>query len=165
MLGLSKAERFWAKADKTSSPNGCWLWTSTTMTGGYGSFWDNETRKRRRASRVAWELAYGPIPEGLWVLHHCDTPACVRPEHLYTGNQSLNLNDMVGRGRHASVMHPESVLRGERHPMAKLTAAVVISLRERHARGDVSFAELGREHGVTEVAVARAIRRSTWKTV
>ncbi len=164
-LGLSRAERFWIKVAKSLDPEGCWIWTSTHMAGGYGSFWDNETRKRRRSSRVAWELTYGPIPDGLWVLHDCDNPPCVRPDHLYTGTQKRNLADMVNRGRHSSVLHPEAVLRGERHPRAKLTVAAVVSMRKRHANGNVSFVELAREHGVTAGAIEHAIKRETWKTV
>jgi hypothetical protein len=49
--------------------------------------------------RFAWELAYGPIPDGLWVLHHCDNPPCVNIDHLYLGTVKDNTADMMRRGR------------------------------------------------------------------
>lgn len=56
-----------------------------------------------RASRDAWTEAYGPIPDGLWVLHHCDNAACCRPTHLYLGDAVQNARDREARGRHAHI--------------------------------------------------------------
>lgn len=76
----------------------CKLWTGASTTDGYG-------RKRvggrlYLTHRLAWEEAHGPIPEGVNVLHHCDTPACYEVEHLFLGTQADNVNDMVVKGRH-----------------------------------------------------------------
>lgn len=75
-------ERFWSHV-APDRVTGCWIWTSTinTKRGGYGQFADAE-RRNRRAHRVAYELAVGPIPEGLALDHLCRTPACVNPDHL-----------------------------------------------------------------------------------
>ena len=51
-----------------------------------------------RAHRIAWQIAYGPIPAGLLVLHTCDNPGCVNPVHLYIGTQKDNMRDMSIRG-------------------------------------------------------------------
>lgn len=87
-------ERFWAKVTKTE---GCWLWTGSTGEWGYGKF--NVSRRTRTATRGAWEFTYGPIPEGKQVLHHCDTPACVRPDHLFLGTHDDNQEDKGRKGR------------------------------------------------------------------
>jgi hypothetical protein len=95
---LTIDERFWMKVQKS---NGCWEWTAYRDPDGYGRFgW---ARKRRSenilAHRVSWELHYGPIPEGLWICHHCDNPSCVRPDHLFLGDRSMNMKDCAAKGR------------------------------------------------------------------
>lgn len=92
------ADRFWAKVRKT---NTCWLWIGATIKGGYGSFGGIKC-KVGMAHRFSWTLHNGPIPAGLDVLHRCDTPPCVNPEHLFLGTQTDNSRDMVQKGRHYS---------------------------------------------------------------
>lgn len=89
-------------------PNsGCWLWIAGTMIGGYGSIFirhEGDDWKTRRsvfdgAHRVSWILHRGEIPENLRVCHHCDTPSCVNPSHLFLGTASDNTNDSIKKGR------------------------------------------------------------------
>jgi hypothetical protein len=89
--------RFWVNVRKGA---GCWEWTGVLDAGGYGQISIHD--HSRRTHRVSWELNRGPIPGGLWVLHHCDNRKCVRPDHLYLGNAKDNARDMVQRGRHPS---------------------------------------------------------------
>lgn len=77
--------------------NGCWIWQAATTSKGYGSFWLNG--RQERAHRASYTLFRGPIPDGLRVLHHCDTPACVNPEHLYLGTDLDNARDRDQRAR------------------------------------------------------------------
>jgi len=79
------------------SENGCWNWHSSKSAAGYGRFMLNG--KAKIASRVAYELYCGPIPEGACVLHSCDNPACVNPSHLRCGNHKENMDDRASRGR------------------------------------------------------------------
>jgi len=88
------AERF---HEKVRFGRGCWLWTGATMWKGYGAI--GYFGKVLRAHRVAWELCVGPIPRGRQVLHHCDNPACVRPNHLFLGTARDNSRDMSAKGR------------------------------------------------------------------
>ena len=77
--------------------SGCWLWKRGRMGGGYGIL--KLGGAVRYAHRVAFELFFGRIPKRAFVCHECDTPACVRPGHLYAGNNSTNMRDAWARGR------------------------------------------------------------------
>lgn len=91
---MDLATRFWAKVDKSGE---CWLWTAGTFRRGYGAI--KVDGKQVKAHRLAHELFIGPIPEGLHVLHRCDVPGCVRPEHLYAGTDKDNVRDRSSRKR------------------------------------------------------------------
>lgn len=93
-------DRFWAKVRKS---DGCWEWTASRGIRGYGQFRLPRTRQMSGAHRVAYELSVGPIPEGMFVCHHCDNPSCVRPDHLFVGTNSQNILDAVRKGRHRTV--------------------------------------------------------------
>lgn len=88
-------ERFWSKVLKTES---CWIWQGTTDRRGYGHFAVNSHPVK--AHRFAYELVTGPIPDGAHLMHSCDNPPCVKPAHLSLGNNSLNMQDSVAKGRH-----------------------------------------------------------------
>lgn len=89
--------RFW---DKVLVGDGCWEWQAGTQKhNGYGSFSMNG--RDVKAHRVSWLLWYGEIPKGLRVLHRCDNPPCIRPDHLFLGTQKDNVLDAVAKGRHS----------------------------------------------------------------
>ena len=94
LLTERAVNRFWSNVRKTDS---CWLWEGYRNYG-YGVFSVN--RRLMRAHRVSWIMAHGEIPKGLCVLHHCDVPACVRPDHLFIGSQADNVLDCIKKGRH-----------------------------------------------------------------
>src|SRR5258708_7030756 len=75
-------------------PNsGCWLWMRCVDDGGYGKIGGE------LAHRISWTAFIGPIPDDLCVLHHCDTPCCVRPDHLFLGDRKINAEDRETKGR------------------------------------------------------------------
>ncbi|WP_350339401.1 HNH endonuclease signature motif containing protein [Paramicrobacterium chengjingii] len=80
-----------------STENGCLEWTGASV-GGYGNIHVNG--KSTLTHRLAWELAHGPIPNGMVVCHTCDNPPCCNPEHLFIGTQADNVRDMVSKRRH-----------------------------------------------------------------
>jgi hypothetical protein len=118
-------ERFWRYVE--IGP-GCWLWTGAHSSAGYGAFGlDGGTMIG--AHQLAYYLATGEKPNDLFVCHTCDTPACVRPAHLFAGTQAANMADKVRKGRQ---YHPI----GEKNRMAKLCAEDVLAIRARYANGD-----------------------------
>ena len=78
----------------------CWNWTGWTSSAGYGMIGNNY--KDRGAHRYSWELSNGPISKGLCVLHKCDNPACINPDHLFLGTKGDNNRDRVKKGRDAN---------------------------------------------------------------
>lgn len=97
------ARRFWSKVDKNGPDQpeigACWIWTSTLISQGYGQFWLEGGY--RPAAQVALFLESGSWPgPGLFVLHRCDFPPCVRPSHLFVGTPLDNMRDMAAKGRH-----------------------------------------------------------------
>lgn len=73
----------------------CWRWRGKSK---YGTVWRDG--RNHFVHRVSYELHYGPIPLGMFVCHHCDTPGCIRPTHLFLGTQQDNIRDAVAKGRH-----------------------------------------------------------------
>lgn len=153
-----RADRFWARVDRSGD---CWIWTGALAVarGGYGHFYDDDQRLRR-AHRVAWEIVFGAIPDAMAVCHACDTPACVRPDHLFLGTQGANLADMRAKGR--GYVPPAE--RGVQRYNARLTDAIVRWLRDEHASGRRTV-ELAAEIGVSVGCAAKAIQRQTWRHV
>ncbi len=146
-------QRFWAKVNKT---DGCWLWTAGLDNNGYGCFWHNGTM--HKAPRISWLLTTGAEPGGAFVCHHCDTPACVRPDHLFLGTQRDNLRDMSSKGRRRAGV-------GERHRSAKLTESDVLKIRQMFTGHWATAADMASHHGITVRSVYDIVNRKTWRHV
>lgn len=155
----SIAARFQVKTAPPETPDGCALWTAGTFSCGYGLFkmkCDDGVFRARRAHRVAYELANNCcILPGFEVLHVCDTPLCVRADHLRLGTTQDNVQDCYQKGRQA---------RGEKNSHAKLTEAQVIAIRARHDQGETTIA-LARAFGLCHSAMSAVVRRETWRHV
>ena len=94
-------ERFWSKVDK-NGPNGCWIWTAYRNEKGYGKFYFS-VGTMRRAHRLAYDWAKGPVPTGLILDHLCRVPACVNPDHLEAVTHQTNTLRGIGpAARHAA---------------------------------------------------------------
>ena len=93
-------ERLFSKVEKTPT---CWLWHGSKGHAGHGQIlvWVDGNRRLTGTHRVAWECLVGPIPAGALVLHKCDVPNCVNPDHLFLGSHDDNTKDMISKGRMA----------------------------------------------------------------
>lgn len=100
-------ERFWKKVTVGA---GCWTWTAHRDRDGYGQMNLDSTGKKVSAHRAAWQIANGPVPDGMFVCHSCDNPSCVRPSHLFLGLPVDNTRDMIAKGRrHRQEVQPPSL--------------------------------------------------------
>lgn len=149
---LDTAGRFWAKADRSGGPDACWNWQAGCYPAGYGIF--SVTRRERKAAhRFAYELTYGPVPDGAMVLHSCDNKLCVNPAHLRAGSATDNVRDAVERDRHA---------RGERNGGARLTEAQALEVLQL-ARSGVPTGEVAERFGISAIHVRSIARGLRWK--
>jgi len=120
-------EQFWEKVKKSE---GCWLWTAGKNNRGYGQF--RRMRKNTLAHRYSYLISVGEIPVGVFVLHKCDTPLCVRPSHLWLGSQKDNMTDCAQKGR---LLALDKHARGTRIQRAVLNENMVKTIRWLHERG------------------------------
>ncbi len=145
----SLAESLWPRINKNGpipphcpELGPCWVWT------GRGKDYRGAARIGRvnavgvrttmLAYRVAYELEVGPIPPGMFLLHKCDNPSCVRPSHMFVGDAGDNSRDMIAKGRHPYLSDPTRNVRGEKNEHATLTDALVHEIRRRKAAGQKS---------------------------
>ena len=168
---------FWEKVDKNGPVPAhrpelgqCWVWTACKKDTGYGQL--RHDKKLYLAPRLSYEMQHGKIADGLHVLHQCDTPACVRPDHLFLGTNRDNIRDRMSKGRTRPACGklngrhtcPENSARGERSGSAKMTEARVSVIREEYAGGSLC-SEIARLFGVHYSTIECIIKRKTWKHV
>lgn len=142
--------RFWSHVEKTDA---CWLWRGhINGDNHYGQMSING--KEFYMHRFSYELSFGLIPSGMWVLHTCDIRHCVNPAHLYVGDTHDNNRDRQQRGRQA---------KGERCGATKLSAAQVTAIRQAH--GTVPRLVLASEYGVSLSLIAQIVGRRVWRHI
>ena len=150
---LPLKERLLSKA----VPDGdCLMWIGATHPRGYGQIRVNG--KFQKAYRVSYEIHHGAIPAGLVVMHSCDRPGCIKPEHLSVGTQADNVRDMFNKGR-------ANKATGANNAKTKLTAAQVAEARalyipKKYGHG---AAVLGKKFGVSKMAMQEVLAGRTHK--
>jgi hypothetical protein len=108
---------------------------------------------------MSWFLTHGPFDLSLRILHKCDTPPCVNPEHLWIGTQIDNINDMVQKGRQQT---GGGYSVGELHPCAKLTEADVLAMRAERLNDKTPYYVLAQKFGVTTMTAHRVCKGQLW---
>lgn len=160
--------RFMRKVDTSGE---CWRWLGATDEKGYGRFSIGGSHKddgsRRNSMVAAHRFSYvahvGPIPSGggyhgICVLHRCDNPWCVRPEHLFLGTNQDNVHDMDSKGRRVNAQP-----RGSKHPAAVLTEEKVRTIVELHRSHGVTQRQLSRDFGVCTATINHIFTGRLWR--
>ena len=149
MLSQKELSRFWKKVDKNGA-NGCWNWTASSNEKGYGQF--KLGLRMVRVHRISWELAFGEIPDELWVLHQCDNPPCVNPAHLFHGTNQDNVDDRQQKGRTPA---------GEQHSSHKLSDIQVLEIRRRYAMGTETQSDLAKVFRVDRSQISHIVNHKS----
>ena len=161
-------QRFWERVEKTET---CWLWKGATFgnkKNPHPAFHFNG--RNHYAYRIVWlYFLQRTIPQNHYLLHKCDTPLCVNPDHLFTGTQTDNMRDCASRGRyflqrfpHKATIHTARVACGELGGNAKLTAVQVKEIRALRAIG-ATTSDLAKRYSVNVTTIRDIVSRRTFK--
>ena len=180
---MTLQERLLARSEEA---NGCLLWTGGKSSNGYGQIWaDGKMVSTHRAAYLTW---IGEIPEGMKVLHTCDTHNCIAPDHLFLGTQLDNMNDMIEKGRDKKARgdshysrtkpsllnpsfgrnngrhtKPECTARGEgKGAQVKLTDEKVREIHALSLARGLTHRALATEFGVAHTTIGGVLRGTKW---
>jgi hypothetical protein len=133
--------------------NGCWNCTSHSRNQkGYPIL--VQDNKYSHMSRFIWKECFGEIPNEMQVLHKCDNPSCINPEHFFLGTNADNVKDKMTKGRHKN-----NTPKGEKHWWAKLSRQQAIEIY--NATG--SQHKIAKEYGITQSTVSAIKKGTIWK--
>lgn len=146
--------KFWGKITKS---NFCWVWRGLVTKDGYGRI--SIYGKTVLTHRLSWVLHFGEIPKELGVLHKCDNPSCVNPDHLFLGTFQENMRDKINKKRHTF---------GSIVEQSDLTERDILEIRRRYesrSSGSNGSKSLSKEFNISQVSINDIVTRKTWKHI
>lgn len=142
---------------RTTYSGTCWLWEGCVNNMGYGQITSGGSTLQ--VHRVAYEQLVGDVPDGVNVLHRCDTPRCWNPQHLFLGTHADNVADKVAKRRHVfGERHPWTgrKIAVDEHPSTKITDADMVDVRFLVGQW-LTQAAVAREYGVGQSCISRRL--------
>lgn len=133
-------------------PSGCWQWTASTARRGYGQMGITKPKRNEKAHRISYALNVADIPPDRVIMHTCDNPGCVNPQHLRMGTQIENLADRDAKNRHARVS-------GVRNPSSKLSCDALPVILDR----SIPIDDLASRFGVSRSTIDHVRAGRTWR--
>ncbi len=152
--------RFWAKVNTTDT---CWLWTAASKNAKFCYGYFKIGRKKYLAHRISWLITYGIIPNNLYVLHKCDNPKCVNPNHLFLGTAKDNCNDCIAKNRSIMVAKNRRVQSGKQFNTNlkiisnTLTQKQIEEIQNKYIPHNYGFAKLAKEYNVSKWLVRKIL--------
>jgi hypothetical protein len=152
----NEIRRFWKKVAK-SNPENCWIWTGYCVPAGYGQI--GFRYGLYFTHRISWYIETGIDPSEKFVLHKCDNPPCVNPNHLFLGDALLNSQDMMAKGRADHSKNPF----GEAQSKSKLTEIQIVEIWQLHLHKGLGERKLAEIFNVTPANIHAILSGKTWK--
>ena len=115
--------------------------------------------KKRYMSHVMYERYIGEMPDGMCVLHKCDIPSCINPQHLFIGTKADNNYDMVSKGRH--YVHGK----GEKSCRATITDKQAKEIKMEYKPRVVTASYLAEKYGTTRAVVNNIVQNKSWRHI
>jgi len=155
-------EGFWNKVD-IKNDDECWLWLGATSGRvGQASIYHPILKRAYQAYRISYEIKYGDIENGKHILHSCDNPTCVNPNHLRQGTHQENMKDMFDRNRNKN----PPVIKGEKHGMSKLTEEQVLDIKKELSQIKSIYgicSKLSNKYNVSPSTISLIYKGKIWK--
>jgi hypothetical protein len=143
-------DRFWKRVLKTSNTIGCWEWINPSHPFGYGRL--KVGKKIELAHRLSYKIHFGDITPSQCVLHKCDNPRCVNPNHLFLGNRNDNAKDRTLKGR---------TFKGSQVTISIFNEQQIKDIRS----STKTISQLSKDYGVSYQHMWLIVKRKSWKHI